>query len=706
MLVDDLQWHAGETLEWLAFLIRFRPQARVLVIGALRSEEVDADHPAASWLLDLRSAGLLTELTLAPFSPAETDDLVRQVTRQSLDEATSHSLYRFTEGNPLFVIETLRAAPDIAAVGMADVARPAGAAAHPLSPRMAAVIQSRLARLSPPARDLAALAATIGRSFPSAVLAQACEQAEELFVQSLDELWQRRIVREQGTSGYDFTHDRLRDVAYAAISPAQRKLLHRRVAHALAQASADTDAVSAQIAGHLQAGGDLRGAIGYYQRAVDVALRLFAYREAITLLERALAIVQALPASTVSLESELELQMKLCTAWSAITSYLGKEAERAYTRALHLCRQLTHTSHLFTVLWGLHEVALYRTDYAASVELAEQCLAIAAELGDAGLQLEAHHAAWGPYYFLGEFDKAMAHMRAGLALYDRQAHEALSAEYGVHDACACALYESALACWSLGRLDEAQAWLARAVAHVRVLTMPANIADAEAYAGLLYHLLRDPAHTQAAAERALAISMEKGYPYTRFLGAVALGWSLAMQGQHGGGRCPGAAGDGGQYRIRPAPASQPACRHAGGGVPPGRPSRRSAGCGRCGHRPLCPLPRSDRRARSLAAQGRGAGPAGRACCGDRGVFRCRSRPGPCVGRPRIGIARRDPAGAPPAATRPRSRRAPDAATGLRLVQRGPRHPRSARRSNAAGRTGCRRVNPPYPPNPWFIPDAR
>ncbi len=527
VLVDDLQWHAGETLEWLAFLIRFRPQARVLVIAALRSDEVDTDHPAAAWLLDLRSAGLVTELTLAPLSPGETHDLVRQVARQAFDEETAQSLYRFTEGNPLFVIETLRSAPDLAAVGMAGTAGPAP---HALSPRMEAVIQSRLSHLSPPARELAALAATIGRSFSYAVLAQACEQGEELLVRSLDELWQRRIVREQESNGYDFTHDRLRDVAYAAISPAQRKLLHRRVAGALVQVSADTDAVSAQIAGHLHAGGDLRGAIGYYQRAVDVALRLFAYQEAIALIDRALTLVQALPASAVTLESELELQMKLCTAWSAITSYLGKEAERAYTRALDLCRQLPQTPHLFTVLWGLHEIALYRSDYDASVELAEQCLAIAEETGDVGLRLEAHHAAWGPYYFIGEFEKAMAHMRAGLALYDRQAHEALSVEYGVHDACACALYESALASWSMGLLDQAQAWLARAVAHAQTLTMPANIADAQAYAGLLYHLLRDPQHTQAAAERALAISMEKGYPYTRFLGAVALGWSLAMQG--------------------------------------------------------------------------------------------------------------------------------------------------------------------------------
>ena len=50
--------------------------------------------------------------------------------------------------------------------------------------------------------------------------------------QALDELWTKRIVREQGVNSYDFTHDKLREVAYAEISAPQRRLLHRRIAQA------------------------------------------------------------------------------------------------------------------------------------------------------------------------------------------------------------------------------------------------------------------------------------------------------------------------------------------------------------------------------------------------------------------------------------------------------------------------------------------
>ncbi len=122
-------------------------------------------------------------------------------------------------------------------------------------------------------------------------------------------------------------------------------------------------------------------------------------------------------------------------------------------------------------------------------------------------------------------------MEAGLAVYERALHEPLSVYYGVHDAGACALYEGALALWNMGYLDEACNRQTRAVALASELTLPANIADAFSYAGLFSQLLRQPQQTQRHAQLALQISNEQGYPYTRILSAVLLGWSLAMQGQ-------------------------------------------------------------------------------------------------------------------------------------------------------------------------------
>jgi len=519
LALDDLHWCDEETLAWLLFVVHRHPQARLLIVATLRSDELTSD-PLSDFLLELRRLDILATLALTPLDAAETTTLAEAIGGQALDVAQAERLYAATEGNPLFVVETMRSQlPDL------------GGIASPLAlpPKVHGVIRARLAQLSRSARELAGLAAAIGRSFTAELLNAASEQDEEAVVRGLDELWQRRIVREQGVHGYDFSHDRLREVAYGEVPPARRRLLHRRVAQALERMyGPEVDSSSAQIAAHFEQAGDGAKAIVYYQRAAERGLRLFAYQDAIAMLRNGLLLVRMLPPDSLVIEMELELQMRLCIAWASITSYHGPEAESAYARALELCSQVEQTPHLFTVLWGLHEVALYRADYQESLSLALQCLEIAQAADDPGLLLEAHHAVWGPYYFLGEYARAFVHLEAGLAIYDRAQHEELSVHYGVHDAGSCALYERALALWNLGFPDQARSWLERSTSLAHTLDLPANTADAYAYAGLVYHLLRDPATAQRYAEPAFRISAEKGYPYSRILGAGVLGWSLAL----------------------------------------------------------------------------------------------------------------------------------------------------------------------------------
>src|SRR5260370_22909674 len=155
---------------------------------------------------------------------------------------------------------------------------------------MQTVLAARLAQPSPSARKLANLAAVIWRAFSLAVLACASGDSEESQVQDLDELWQRRIVREQGMGSaetYEFSHDKLREEAYAELSSVHRRFLHRRVAEALAEVyQGDLDVVSGQVAAHYERAGLPGRAIPYYQRAGKTASRVYANEEAIAAFQR------------------------------------------------------------------------------------------------------------------------------------------------------------------------------------------------------------------------------------------------------------------------------------------------------------------------------------------------------------------------------------------------------------------------------------
>lgn len=321
LLLDDVQWADRDTLEWLRYFMRYDERACILVVLTLRLEELDpADQtgPLHTLLHDLRRSGQLRELELQPLSAAETATLASGVAGREVDADAQSRIYSETEGNPLFVVETIRAGLGTLVesdTGQSRNQDSAGTLVPPLARRrlpaaIEAVITTRLSKLSPAAQDLAALAAVVGREFTFAALQAATgvgTRSEYEIVRALDELWRRRIVREAGDDAYDFSHDKLREVAYTRLSAAHKKLLHRKVAQALETIyPARSDNVSGQIADHYERAGLPIQAIPYYRRSADAAARVYANEEAISYYRRVLDLLNKLPDSAKTKEEGVQ----------------------------------------------------------------------------------------------------------------------------------------------------------------------------------------------------------------------------------------------------------------------------------------------------------------------------------------------------------------------------------------------------------------
>jgi DNA-binding SARP family transcriptional activator/tetratricopeptide (TPR) repeat protein len=282
LLIEDIQWCDCDTLEWLHYLLRLNPRARLLLVCTLRSEAVRQDCALDELLADLRRQSLLTEIDLKPLTETETAALAKQVLGQEIAAAAGLDLWRETEGNPLFVVEFARA-------GLITPAEVATAEVHVLPPLVQAVVSARLAQLPPTTHQLMELAAVIGREFTFEVLARVSGEDEEALVQALDELWRRRIIRERGKDAYDFSHDKLRQVAYGQLSSTRRRRLHRKVAVALSQLPADrVGQISGQIGWHYEQAGDDPLAAQWLHQAGAAAAQVGALPEALAYFERAL----------------------------------------------------------------------------------------------------------------------------------------------------------------------------------------------------------------------------------------------------------------------------------------------------------------------------------------------------------------------------------------------------------------------------------
>ena len=505
LVMDDLQWSDADTIEWLHYLLRFDAPVRLLLIATLRDESVGFDDPVGKLRLALKASGQLTELTLGPLDATETSRLAASLGGAELPTDDVVRLFRDTEGNPLFVVETIRGGRPSAAA-LSDVP----AADHVLPPRAMAVVIGRLRQLSEDARELAGVAATVGRAFTASLLQQASEFTEARTVRGLEELWQRRIIREASGEGrgdaYDFSHDKLREVAYALLSPMQRQRWHRRVAEVLETGDqVSLDAAASRMAAHYEQANQPLRALPHYERAAGVALRLFAYDEAAVLLRRLIAIVDRDPDTRRRAERELQAQLRLASAIRVHRGWASPELEPVHARLVALSSEVgtpeqraaaLATSLFFhEVLGNFHHVAKALDEMATTLDQTDspslRVMGAVARLG--------HHA------LRGEFLLAEAMFKRSSALYDRSQHAShvglTGADFGVLE-----LAWSSHPLWALGHAEEAEARVQQALTLARTLMHPFSEALALSYSAMLDQMdgHYDRAGVRAAEARTVA----------------------------------------------------------------------------------------------------------------------------------------------------------------------------------------------------------
>src|SRR5262249_38827022 len=123
-------------------------------------------------------------------------------------------------------------------------------------------------------------------------------------------LARRRILHSVGER-LDFTHDRVREVAYERVLPARRMALHRRVAEALAVIHADDVAPHHLAIGrHYFEAEVWDRAVAHLRRAGALALQRFAMRDAIACFERALVALGRLPEDRAVLEQAFDIWLE------------------------------------------------------------------------------------------------------------------------------------------------------------------------------------------------------------------------------------------------------------------------------------------------------------------------------------------------------------------------------------------------------------
>jgi len=288
LFLDDIQWCDPDTLEWLRYFLQFAQRAKILILSTIRAEELKLNPALQLFLVDMQAEDRLTKLELQRLDEGETALLGSHLLRNELPDDVARNLFSESEGVPLFVVELANAGIRVGSAVNAETGmdeKEAKTSTMELSPRLRAILDGRLARLSSPARSVAEMAAVIGREFNFDLLMKISEQEESVTVNALDELWQARMIRDRG-DWYDFSHDKLREAALAGISPIRLRWLHQRAGEALETSEEKIE--SARIANHFERAGLNAKASGFYANAAGQSCELFAFTEALDHLKNAL----------------------------------------------------------------------------------------------------------------------------------------------------------------------------------------------------------------------------------------------------------------------------------------------------------------------------------------------------------------------------------------------------------------------------------
>ncbi len=311
LFLDDLQWADDETMDVVRALLATGDDSPLLFIATYRPDPLAVVEIRDARIRDLESASL----ALNPLSRVEVVDMIRKMGNlPDAPQVFAERVHAETEGNPLFIVESLRGLFDSGylstnadGIWTISLDRPISDLSRlPLSLNLRQTIMTRVERLNADQRELLALAALIGREFDLGIL-RSVSGMDDLAVQdAVGGLLRYGLVRAVSPSErFDFSHVKIQEVLLASMNEAKRQALHLQIGRYLEAKGAGKPLE--QLAYHFHQGGDHEKALEFFQQAGEQAMNLHAYRVGASHFESAISLCK-----DSSRLFELRMKLYLC----------------------------------------------------------------------------------------------------------------------------------------------------------------------------------------------------------------------------------------------------------------------------------------------------------------------------------------------------------------------------------------------------------
>jgi class 3 adenylate cyclase/tetratricopeptide (TPR) repeat protein len=388
MVVEDAQWFDASTLEVLSALLS-TTSGRLLVVVTTR----DIGCLPTGWPV--------TVCDLAPLTTQQSDELIVALDA-TVPEPQRVQIRDRCDGVPFYIEQV---------VAELTVAQPDSG----LVPEMLyEPLRARL-RGSPAVVRVAEAAAIIGRHGDRSVLAAVVGLDTGPLDQVINELEDARVFEPDGTDGWGFRHELLREVAAELAPPSQRRDLHARAADALVHGAAG-DPDWPVVAAHYEQAERHGDAASAYQCACAAAQRRGGLAEARAYLDRAVSQLEYYPPSEERNRREIDarLQRGYLAAAAEPEGNLSPVSVADFERCLQLVGTDLSDNQVVATLIAAVARYMWAADLRRAAEVVD-ALRRGADLERPWLDC-AIFAALGVVAFLrGEFTSARGHFEQATA---------------------------------------------------------------------------------------------------------------------------------------------------------------------------------------------------------------------------------------------------------------------------------------------------
>ena len=526
LLVEDLHWSDAETEAVLGSLVESLPTARMLLLVNYRPEY---EH---GW----GHKSYYRQLRIEPLPAESAEDLLSGLLGTDPDlDALKRTLIARTEGNPLFLEESVRALVETKAlVGERGAYRLVhdDSAVH-VPTTVEAILAARIDRLSPELKRLLQAAAVIGKDVPFALLLSVAELGEEDLRRRLGDLQAAEFLYETRLFPdleYTFKHALTHEVTYGGLLQERRRDLHARLVGAIETLHQDRLGEQVErLAHHALRGEVWEKAVPYLRQAGLKAAGRCALPEARGWLEQALGVLAELPESAATLEQGFDIRLELRPLLGQLGEY--RQVMERVREAEVIAETLNddrRRGRVCAVMTNAHS-QLGHLDEALAFGV--RALAAAERSGDLALRLLTTTYLEQASYFRGDYQRV-----AELAIGNLAALPAGSEYESFGAAMPIAIYDRYLLVRSfaqLGRFAEAARYEAEALRLAEPTRHAYAVGMAHLAASWLHLLQGDWARARSLVEHGVA-AYRSGNIVLNLPHAVACSaWALGQVGEIG-----------------------------------------------------------------------------------------------------------------------------------------------------------------------------